>query len=288
MFTEKYRVLRATTAGEQRVDPVALPIHFFKNMSRAIGDGLNRGQVVQCEIISRGGERKSGRRAFEGRIGSRRAIAVKVGLDVEVARECSGKFYPVGFSKDVESLVEQFVDCAALFLGGALQRLGRRVRIDHMIDQRAGGGLTSFGEPHPGHHRGEIWPPDPINKKRLGGNRHVARRGAADQREATLQGSRSRLLVGYWGAKHTQAAGMRINDRNSDRYPWSQSELLGRFFSESTANRFTHRANRLADALEFFRRKIAEADLLKVVLIPTFAGGALVSEVCPFADGRAK
>ena len=134
MFAQEYGILRATATREQRVDPVAFPIHLFQNVAGAVSDGLNRGKVVQREIISGRRERQPGRRAFQGRVGARRTIAVEVGLDMDIACEFTGRFRAVRLREGVESLVEELVDRASLFLGFGLKWFRGGMRKDHVLD----------------------------------------------------------------------------------------------------------------------------------------------------------
>ena len=202
--------------------------------------------------------------------------------DVQVAREGGGERRLA--REDVEALVEERVNRRA-----APARLGRelrpaRVREDDVIDERTGGRLPALGEPHSGHHRREVRPPDARDEPRLARDRHVAARRPADEREARLERLRRDRAAVQRRTQRPDPTCVRVDDRDGDGRPGSEPQLA-RAPRRQHAGTLAHRPHRLADAGEAVRREIAEADAIEVVALPP---APVVPEVRPLADGRAE
>ena len=90
MLAEKDRILGPAAAREHRVDPVAATIHRRDDVAGAVGDGLDRGEVLPREVVGAGRKGQARDGAAEGRIGPGRTVAVEIRLDVQITRKLGG------------------------------------------------------------------------------------------------------------------------------------------------------------------------------------------------------
>lgn len=288
MFAEEDGIFGASPTGEKDFDGVALAVHFLKDVSCAVGDSLNGREILASQIVFRRGEGEPGDCALECGVGTRGAVAVEVGLDMQIVGELRRVGTLLGLSHGIKTFIEKFVDRTVFFFRSGYEGSRCGVRENDVVDQSSGGGLTAFGEPETGDHGREIRPPNAANEARFRGDRHVAGGGAADEGEAGFEGGGGDFASADGGAKKAEAPGVGVDDGNAYGRAGTESKFPGGGFRQSPSEGFSHGTDACADTAEIFADKIAESNLAKVTGIPSCTVGATMAEVGPFANGGAE
>ena len=150
--------------------------------------------------------------------------------------------------------VKYFID--GLPLGFRLRQQGfiAGVRLNNMVDQRPGRRLAAFVKPVIRQHRRVVRPPDAADKARLLGDRHMARRGAANQRYAAIE-------IRYFARDAASSQGaegtcMGVDNRHAHCGAGDQPHLAGSALRQAVAERFAHGFNVAANFLRVVLKEI--------------------------------
>ena len=162
-----------------------------------------------------------------------------------------------------------------------LQLRGAGVGEDHVVDERSGGGLAAFGEPQARDHGREVGTPHAGDEPRLGRDRHVAGRGAADQRETAVEVGRLRGPPIERSPQQAQAAGVGVDDRHArPEYPAEGRALrrLPRSSPDPAARPSGAPAGRYAGSL---LRRDRQADRSEELVVPAAHASFDGASSCP-------
>ncbi len=178
--------------------------------------------------------------------------------------------------------VEYFID--GLPLGFSLRQQGfvAGVRLNNMVDQRPGCRLAAFVKPVVRQYRRVVRPPDAADKARLLGDRHMTRRGTANQRHAPIE--IRHFARDAAGSQRAEGTCMGIDNRHAHRGAGDQPHLTGGTLRQAVAERFAHGFNVAANFLRVVLKQILEPNLAEIAAVPLI----LVAHVGPFADRRAE
>ena len=188
-------------------DPVCLEL--VEDRAEAQGDGDAGAPVEPAEGVKGGVEGKAGDHAEGVGVGAGRAVAMKVGQDVEARGEVG-----VGDAK-----LRDAGDDARM-----LGRSGREaVQAHQVVEERAGGGLAAFAEPEAGEDGVEVRTPDAGGGVSGAGELHQAGRGAGDQSEVPLE-----VGGGGKGTENAEGAGMGVDEAGRHVGGGGEAEVAGR------------------------------------------------------------
>lgn len=204
---------------------VAGTVHRLDNLPRLQRDELHGGVVQQRHgVAARVGAHADERAAHAG-VGDGRAVAPEVAVEEEVAAEVrDGRRVRFG-GEVVQVVVEEVVDVLAGCLGGLEGFAVGGVRLEHVLQELAGGGLASLGHPEPGEEHVPVRTPYSGHEDGVLGHGEVAggrpgHGGEPGEGLGHIVGS-CRLVEGarfklHLGADSPNPPGVRINDAASD------------------------------------------------------------------------
>ncbi len=159
-------------------------------------------------------------------------------------------------------------------MGARSEKRALRMPVEQMIEQGAGRRLATLIEPQSGCYRIEIRAPHPLDPARPGGQRHVAGRGASDQRQVAIQLG---TAMPERRTEHAERAGMGVDQTAAHETRGGQAEVRCCRFGQGTercADRAGARRHRAAGP------QVVEPGDRQEVVLPA---GLLVGEVGPLA-----
>jgi hypothetical protein len=147
----------------QRVDGIAAGVEGFEDVTDAQGNGDRGAPIEAAERVKVAVEGQTGDDAEGEGVAERRAVAVKIGEDVQ------------SLCQSQTLALAQFHDAMSNSVVHFRCRLATRAMpADDVIKQGTSGGLPTFVEPDAGKHGTEIGPPDTCGRPVFGGQRHDA------------------------------------------------------------------------------------------------------------------
>ncbi len=212
VLAQQRLVARAAAGHHHAGDPMARRVQAVDDVARAIGQGLDRRQILARQRVLPVLQRQPGDHSARQRIGPRGAIAVVVRQHVQVARR-----FGLARLQRRHPFVSNVVDAAAGFPRGGLQRRPRIVLAQRPIDQGPGRALAALVQPPLWQHGAEIRTPDARHHDGLAAHREMAARGAADDRQPALG----------CGAKQCHAARVRVDDAGGNDGADRQAKIGG-------------------------------------------------------------
>ncbi|MNU93638.1 hypothetical protein D3C71_835830 [compost metagenome] len=144
MLAQKQLVLGEPTTDDQRFYSDAIRPHFRDDMACAVGERLQRREIIERQIVQPTVERQAGNPALAQWVRKRRTVAVKIGLHMPRFGQ-RRRLAAIGHR--LKPAIEQGKHGNACRLRHLARPKDRRMAIDHPVDQRAGRRLARFVGP---------------------------------------------------------------------------------------------------------------------------------------------
>ena len=173
------RAPRRAAADDDRIELVTGPLELANNVGEAIGETAEAGDMKLLQARSVFAQVHPQDAPARPRIGQGRSAADEIRQDMQALGDQSRLRQTARAGHDVLLQRRQRTRSGAL-----RQRGERRMRPQEMIDRGAERRLSAIDEPLIGSQRREMRSPYAVDELRLVRERHAARRGAEDQRQA--------------------------------------------------------------------------------------------------------
>ena len=264
---------RRAAAGDDRVAGEAVALEQTDDLSESLRQAAQAGDVERHRALFVVAKVEADNRAARRRIGVGRAVAEKIGQDVQVAGEPRRLRGAAGAGDD---FALQRVEGA-----GPPGDAGEgRAHPHQAIDRRAEGRLAAFDEPLAGRQRRIMRAPEGGNEARFVRDRHATGGRAENQRDAA---ARIGDFVAARGAQSRQRPRVRVDQPGADRDAGRQAERARRVGGEPAPQRRPWRDDFGADAREARPAERLEPDAGVELLRPA----PLAREIEPLAGDRA-